>query len=399
MSKAQLSTRVSSMKESATIAMSQRSREMKAQGLDIINLSIGEPDFFTHDIVKEAAKEAIDGNYSKYTPVPGYLELRETICEKFETENNLTFTPNQVTVSTGAKQCIANVILALINSGDEVVLPAPYWVSYTSQVQFAGGKTIEINTSPKNNFKITAEQLESAISEKTKLIIYSSPCNPSGAVYSENELKDLAKVISNHPNLIILSDEIYEYINFTDNKTSLGSIESIKNQVVTVNGLAKGHAMTGWRIGFMGGPIWLIQACNKIQGQFTSGTNSIAQRAAITALKNGKELSIKMKKSFQERRDYVYKHLKEMEGVNIELPDGAFYMFPDVSYYIGKQYENYKINNTNDLCLFLLEEGLVACVGGESFGSPDCIRLSYASSKEILAEALKRIKNTLKLLH
>ncbi len=398
MSNSQLSQRVQSMTESATIAMSQKSREMKSQGLDVINLSIGEPDFNTPDLIKTAAKQAIDDNFSKYSPVPGFLELREAICEKFERDNNLNFTPSQISVSTGAKQCIANIILALINEGDEVILPCPYWVSYPSQIKFAGGIPVEVKSEFSNNFKITASELKKCITKKTKLIIYSSPCNPSGSVFTKNELTELAGVIADHPQIMVLSDEIYEYINFTDENTSLGSLEKVKKQVITVNGLAKGYAMTGWRLGYAGGPQWLIDACNKIQGQFTSGTNTITQRAAITALKNGPEISSEMKQAFCRRRELVVTELSKIKGLKTNNPNGAFYVFPDVSSFFGKSHEHHRISTASDLCLFILEKGLVACVSGEPFGNENCIRLSYASSDEILVEALNRIKTTLALL-
>ncbi len=398
MSAEHLSNRVKSMAVSATIAMSQKSRELKASGKDVISLSLGEPDFNTPDIIKNAAKKAIDENYSKYPPISGYQELKEAICEKFKRENNISYLPSEILVSTGAKQSIANVILALVNEGDEVILPAPYWVSYLELIKLAGGIPVEIHSDVSSDFKITAEQLEKAITPKTKLIIYSSPCNPSGSVFSKNELTALAKVIEKHEGVYVLADEIYEYINFTDESFSLASIDFIKNRVITVNGVAKGFAMTGWRIGYMGGPEWIIKASDKIQGQFTSAANSIAQRATITAVQNGKSLTLEMKKAFLRRRDLLFAKLSEIPGLKINQPKGAFYFFPDVSAYFGTSYEGKKINNANDFCLFLLNKGLVACVAGDAFGAPNCIRISYASSDEILIEAAKRIKDTLALL-
>lgn len=399
MSEKYLSHRVLTMEESATIAMSQKSRELKAEGKDIISLSIGEPDFNTPDIIKEAAKKAIDDNYSKYPPVAGYPELKKAICDKFKRENNISYKPSEISVSTGAKQAIANVILALVNEGDEVIIPAPYWVSYASQIKFAGGIPVEVKSAIENDFKITPEQLKKAITKKTKLVIYSSPCNPSGSVYSGKELESLAKIVADHEGIFILADEIYEYINFTEENTSIASFDFIKDRVITVNGVAKGFAMTGWRLGYMGGPEWIINACNKIQGQFTSGANSIAQMATITALENGKSLTTEMKASFLRRKNLVIKLLNEIPGLKLNNPKGAFYVFPDMSYYIGKSYKNHLINNTDELCLFLLNEGMVACVGGSSFGAPECIRISYASSDDTLIEAIKRIKSTLALLN
>lgn len=393
-----LSHRVQEMEESATIAMSQKCRELIAEGKDIINLSIGEPDFNTPDPVKIAAKKAIDENFSKYPPVAGMLDLKQAICNKFKRDNDINYAPNEICVSTGAKQVIANVILALINEGDEVILPAPYWVSYSSQIKFAGGVPVEVKSGIENDFKITPEQLSKAITNKTKLIIYSSPCNPSGSVYSSAELKSLAEEIAKHNGIFVLADEIYEYINFTTENTSIASFDFIKDRTITVNGVAKGFAMTGWRIGYMGGPEWLVQACTKIQGQFTSGANSIAQKATIEALRLGTSLTTEMKTSFLRRRNLVIKGLSGIPGIIINQPQGAFYAFPDASNFIGKKYKNYTITNTDELCLFILNEGLVACVGGAAFGAPECIRLSYASADDLLVEALARLKKCLGLL-
>jgi aspartate aminotransferase len=396
MSKSILSERVQKMTESATIAMSQKSREMVAQGLDVISLSIGQPDFNTPNIVKEAAKKAIDENYSKYTPVGGLLALRKAISNKLKRENDLDYNADEISVSTGAKQAIINVILSLVNPGDEVILPAPFWVSYMEQIKFAGGTPIVISTQVENDFKIIKEELAQAISNKTKLIIYSSPCNPSGSVYNKKELAGLAKVISNHKDVYVLSDEIYEYINFTNHSTvSIASFPAIKNQAIVINGVAKGFAMTGWRIGYVAGPEWLIAACNKIQGQFTSGANSIAQRACITAMNEGISLSMEMKENFLRRRDIMYSLLAEVPGLKVNKPNGAFYLFPDVSAYFGKSIDDQVINNADELCDYILKDGLVALVSGAAFGAPNCIRISYASADDKLIEAAKRIKKSL----
>ena len=398
MDESSLSLRVQKMKESATIAMSQKSRKMMAEGKDVISLSIGQPDFNTPEEIKDAAKRAIDENYTKYTPVGGFLSLREAVAQKLKRENNLAYTPQQISISTGAKQAIMNVILSLINPGDEVILPAPYWVSYFEQIKFAGGTPIVLPTDAKNDFKITGPQLNKAITNNTKLLIYSCPCNPSGAVYEESELKQIAEVVAQHKHIHVLSDEIYEYINFTEHHFSIGSIPSIQNQVITVNGVAKGFAMTGWRIGYVAGPEWLITACNKIQGQFTSGANSIAQRACITAMNQGQQLSTEMKSVFLKRRDLTYDLLSSIPGIGLRKPRGAFYLFPDVSNYFGSSYQQLTIRNANDLCEFILEDALVALVSGEAFGSPNCIRISYASADSILIEACKRIKKSLSKL-
>jgi len=395
MAKSSLSERVQKMTESATIAMSQKSREMIEQGLDVISLSIGQPDFDTPTIIKDAAKKALDENFTKYTPVAGFLGLRQAISNKLLRENKLTYTPKQISVSTGAKQAIINVILALINEGDEVILPAPFWVSYLEQVKFAGGIPVVIPTQVKNDFKITSSELDDAITEKTKLIIYSSPCNPSGSVYNKDELINIAEVVAKHDNLFVLSDEIYEYIDFSNSAVSIATIPEIKDRVITVNGVAKGFAMTGWRIGYAAGPEWLISACNKIQGQFTSGANSIAQQACITALNEGKKLSLDMKSNFLRRRDLMFDLFQEIPGIKVNKPNGAFYLFPDVSSYFGKSNAEFSINNADELCQYLLKDGLVAAVSGTAFGAPNCIRLSYANSDDILIEASSRIKKSL----
>ncbi len=388
------------METSATIAMSAKSRELKSEGHDVISLSLGEPDFNTPDIIKEAAKTAIDNNFSKYPPIAGYAGLKEAIVDKFKRENNLEYQPNEIVVSTGAKQSLANVILSLINPGDEVLLPAPFWVSYVEQVKLAGGIPVEIQTTIESDFKITPEQLKENITTKTKLLIYSSPCNPSGSVYSKEELSALAEVIVSQPNLFVLADEIYEYINFTgQNHTSLASIsKEIWERTITVNGIAKGFAMTGYRIGYIGAPKWICDACTKIQGQFTSGANSIAQRATIKAVQEGKELVNYMVDEYKKRRDLVFEELQTIKGLKTNLPEAAFYFFPDVSEFFGKSYNGETINSAKDLCFYILKEELLAVVPGEAFGSPNSIRISYASSQEVLMEAMKRLKNGLEKL-
>lgn len=399
MSQEHLSDRIKSMTESATIAMSQLSREMKAQGIDVISLSIGEPDFNTPDEVKQAAKDAIDQNFSKYPPIAGFEDLKLAICDKFKTENNIDYSPSQIIVSTGAKQSIANVILALVNEGDEVLLPAPYWVSYIELIKLAGGIPVEIPSSVENDYKVSAKDIAKAITPKSKLIIYSSPCNPSGSVFTAQELREIADVVLQKEDLYILADEIYEYINFTNESVSIASFPDVYDRVATVNGVAKGFAMTGWRLGYMGGPAWLVKACNKIQGQITSGTNTIAQKATIEALKMGKNSTLYMQEAFLRRRDLMLDAFKNIPLAKVNVPKGAFYLFPDMSAYFGKKYQNYTINNANDLCLFLLHEAKVALVAGDSFGAPNCVRISYASADERLIEAMKRIESALKLLH
>lgn len=389
----QLSDRINQMQESATIKMSKMSRELKAQGLDIIDLSLGEPDFDTPQHIKDAAKEAIDKGFTKYTPVPGYAELRKAISIKFKRDNNLDYSPDEIVVSTGAKQSIANVVMSLVNPGDEVLLPAPYWVSYAAIAELAEGKCIEIPSTIETNFKVTAAQLEAKITPKTKLIIFSSPCNPTGSVYSHAELQAIAGVLKRHPHVFALCDEIYEYINFTGNKhTSLAGFSDIKGQVITVNGFSKGFAMTGWRLGYIGAPAWIAKACDKMQGQITSGTCSVAQKAGEAALLSDLAPSFKMVAEFKKRRDLVYSLLKEVPGLKVNLPEGAFYFFPDVSAYFGKSANGAALNTPEDISLYLLREANVATVSGESFGDKNCIRLSYATSEEKLREACKRMK-------
>ncbi len=387
-----LSDRVNNLSESATIAMARKSRELKAKGIDVISLSLGEPDFNTPDFIKNAAKKGIDQNYSKYMAVNGYEDLRTAICEKFKRDNNIAYNLNQIVVSTGAKQSIANVALSLINPGDEVIIPAPYWVSYEEIFKMAGAVPIVINTTIENDFKITAKQLEKAISDKTKLMIYSSPCNPSGSVYSKDELRSLADVLVQHKSVIVVSDEIYEHINFTDSYFSMAAFEDMYEQVVTVNGVSKSFAMTGWRLGYIGAPEWIAKACTKIQGQFTSGASSISQRAALAALSEDPKVVLPMKEAFLERRNFMLNELRNIEGIKINEPNGAFYLFPDISQFFGKQFNGKTIHNADDLCLFLLEEAKVALVTGNAFGSPNCIRISYAASMDQLIEAVNRIK-------
>ena len=394
-----LSERVKNLSESATIAMARKSRELKAQGIDVISLSLGEPDFNTPDFIKQAAKEGIDQNYSKYMAVNGYEDLRMAISAKFKRDNNINYSKDQIVVSTGAKQSIANVVLSLINPGDEVIIPAPYWVSYEEIVKMAEGVPVGIETSIENDFKITPDQLKAAINTKTKLMIYSSPCNPSGSVYTKEELRGLADVLKDHPSIVVISDEIYEHINFTNSYFSMAAFDDMYNQVVTVNGVSKSFAMTGWRLGYIGAPNWIASACTKIQGQFTSGASSISQRAALAAVSEDPKVVIPMKNAFLERRNYMIKELRSISGFNINEPEGAFYLFPDVSAFFGKEFKGNKITNADELCLFLLEEAKVALVTGNAFGSPNCIRISYAASMEELKEAIGRIKNTISLLH
>ena len=391
-----LSDRINAMEVSATLGMAAKTRELKAEGKDIIGLSLGEPDFDVPDFIKEAAIEAIQQNYSKYTPIDGYLELREAICEKFKRDNNLNYKPSQIVVSTGAKQCLANVALAMLNPGDEVIFPAPYWVSYKEIAKMAGGVPIEVHTTIENNFKITPAQLEAAITSKTKMVWFNTPCNPSGSIYSKAELEALAVVLRKYPHIFILSDEIYEYINFTNERvTSVAEIDSLYERTITVNGMSKAFAMTGWRIGYMGAPEWIAKACAKVQGQVTSGANAIAQRASIVALKAPKSKIQYMVDEFKRRRDLVLQLLNEIEGFKLNIPEGAFYVFPDISSFFGKTLRGRIINNATDFSLYLLEEAMVATVTGEAFGDANCIRFSYAASEKDLREAIRRIKESL----
>lgn len=390
-----LSDRIKGLATSQTLAMAALARELKQQGVDVISLSLGEPDFNTPDFIKKAAIQAIEDNYSKYPPVDGYLELRQAISEKFKRDNNLNYSPSQIVVSTGAKQSLYNVAQVMINPGDEIVIPAPYWVSYAEIVKLSGGIPIEVPTSIESDFKITPEQLESAITDKTKMVWFCSPCNPSGSVYSLEEYQALAKVLEKHPNVFILSDEIYEHINFSGKTASIGAIDNLIDRTITVNGIAKAFAMTGYRIGYIGAPEFIAKACTKIQGQVTSAANSIAQRATITALEADPSVLRQMVDAFKKRRDLVVGLLREIPGVKINVPEGAFYVFPDVSYFFGKTLQGTLINNADDLALYLLEKAHVACVTGAAFGNPDCIRFSYATSEDQLIEAFARIKKAL----
>ncbi len=394
----QLSKRLMEMEESATIAMSRKSRELKGEGKDIISLSLGEPDFFTPQFIKDAASKAMEDNFTMYTPVEGYDDLRESISLKFKRDNGLNYAKDQIVVSTGAKQSIANVVLSLIGPGDEVIVPAPYWVSYLEIVKVAEGKSVVVNAGIEDDFKVSAEDLERAITPKTKLIIFSTPCNPTGSVYSKEELKAWAEVLQRHPNVMVIADEIYEHINFTGKHESLAQFPEIYNQVITVNGVSKAWAMTGWRLGYIGAPKEIASACNKIQGQFTSGTCSITQKAAIAAMKAEPTVLKDMITAFHSRRDLVISALNTIKGVKTNLPEGAFYVFPDISYFIGKSYEGTTMKTAEDLAMFLLSDALVALVSGEAFGDPNCIRISYAASEETLTEAMKRIKTSLEKL-
>ena len=394
-----LSERLLTMEESATIAMSRKSRELKAQGKDIISLSLGEPDFFTPQFIKDAALEAMNNNFTMYTPVPGYDDLRESIALKFKRDNNLVYTKDQIVVSTGAKQSIANVVLSLINPGDEVIIPAPYWVSYLEIVKVAEGIPVIVHAGIENDFKITGAQLEAAITPKTKLMLFSTPCNPTGSVYSKDELKDLANVLQKYPSLIALSDEIYEHINFEGKHESLAQFPEIYDQVVTVNGVSKAWAMTGWRLGYIAAHKDIAAACDKVQGQFTSATCSITQKATIAAMNADPKILDEMIGAFKSRRKLVLDALAEIPWLVSNKPGGAFYVFPNVSSFFGKSYNGRKISNSDELCMYLLEEGLVALVGGDAFGDPNCMRISYAASEKTLTEAMKRIKNALLNLH
>ena len=381
------------MSTSATLAMAAKARELRGEGKDIIGLSLGEPDFNTPDFIKDAAIQAINDNYNSYTPVDGYQELKEAIITKFKRDNNLTYTLPQIVVSTGAKQCLANVAAVMLNEGDEVILPCPYWVSYSDIVKLNGGIPVEVPTTIDTDFKMTPAQLEAAITPKTKMIWFSSPCNPSGSIYSKEELEGLAEVLKKHPNIYVVSDEIYEHINYTNSShASMASVDGMFEKTITVNGVSKAFAMTGWRIGYIGAPDWIARACNKMQGQVTSGANCIAQRAVITAL-NADPSAVKfMIDKFKVRRDLVLDLLSDIEGFNTNVPEGAFYVFPNVSYFFGKTLKGKTINNATDFSLFLLEEALVATVTGDAFGNPDCIRISYAASQEQIKEAIQRIK-------
>ena len=391
----QLSDRINNLSTSATLAMAAKARELRAEGKDIIGLSLGEPDFNTPDFIKDAAIEAINQNYNSYSPVDGYVELKEAIITKFKRDNNLSYTLPQIVVSTGAKQSLYNIASVMLNEGDEVILPCPYWVSYSDIIKLNDGVPVEVKTSIENDFKMTAEQLEAAITPKTKMIWYISPCNPSGSVYSKEELRALADVLQKHPNIYVISDEIYEHINFVGGHFSMAQFDDMFDRTVTVNGVSKAFAMTGWRIGYIGGPDWIARACNKIQGQITSGANCIAQRAVITALEAPASSVQYMVDEFKVRRKLILDLLSEINGFKTNEPEGAFYVFPNVSDYFGKSIKGKTINNATDMSLFLLEEALVATVTGEAFGNPDCIRISYAASQDNIIKAIKRIKTAL----
>ncbi len=390
-----LSDRINNMATSATLAMAAKARELRGQGKDIIGLSLGEPDFNIPDFIKDAAKKAIDENYSSYSPVDGYADLKQAISNKFKRDNNLEYGLNQIVVSTGAKQSLANIAMIMLNKGDEVILPAPYWVSYSDIVKLAEGVPVEVPTSIDTDFKMTPEQLEAAITPKTKMMWFSSPCNPSGSVYSEEELKGLAEVLKKHPNIYVVSDEIYEHINFRGGHVSIAGIEGMYDRTITVNGVSKAFAMTGWRIGYIGAPEWIAKACTKFQGQNTSGANAIAQRATITALEAPVSKIQFMIDEFHKRRDLVLGLLGEIEGFNLNVPEGAFYVFPDISSFFGKTLNGTKINDASDFALYLLENANVATVTGAAFGNPNCIRISYAASEDELKEAISRIKAVL----
>lgn len=390
-----LSDRINNLSTSQTLAMAAKARELKAQGIDIISLSLGEPDFNTPDFIKEAAKKAIDENYSTYTPVDGYVELKEAICKKFKRDNNLEYNPANIVVSTGAKQSLYNIAQVMLNNGDEVILPAPYWVSYFEIIKLSGGIPVEVPTSVETDFKITPEQLEAAITPKTKMMWFSSPCNPSGSVYNREELNALAKVLEKYPNIFIVSDEIYEHINFSGTFCSIASIPNMFDRTITVNGVAKAFAMTGWRIGYIGAPEFIAKACTKMQGQVTSGANSIAQRATIAAVEANPSVLNDMVAAFKNRRDLVVGLMKEIPGIKLNVPEGAFYVFPDVSSFFGKTLRGTTINNAEEFSMYLLAEANVATVTGDAFGNPNCLRLSYATSEEQLIEAIRRIREVL----
>lgn len=390
---AQLSDRLERLAPSATLAMSQKSNEMKAQGINVINMGVGEPDFDTPEHIKEAGKKAIDDNFSKYSPVPGYLDLREAISEKLSHENGLNYSAQEIIVGTGGKQGVCNSILALVNPGDEVIIPAPYWVSYPQMVKLAGGVPVAVRTAFENNFKITAEQLEKAITPKTKMLILCSPSNPTGSIYSQEELDELAKVVLNHPDLYVLSDEIYEHINYIGKHASIASCHGMRERTIICNGVSKAYAMTGWRLGWVAAPAWIVKGLNKLQGQYTSGTCDVSQIAAIAAYNSSQECVSEMREAFKRRRDLIVKLARDIPGLEVNIPTGAFYLFPKCSSFFGKSDGTRTIKNSTDFTLYLLEEAHVATVAGDAFGEPDGFRMSYATSDENIQEALKRIKN------
>jgi aspartate aminotransferase len=390
-----LADRIEQLTESQTIAMAQLSRELQAQGLDIISLSLGEPDFVTPEVIREGAKRAIDEGFTKYSPIAGFPDLKQAICDKFKNENGLDYSPDQIVVSTGAKQSIANVVLCLINPGDEVIVPAPYWVSYSQIIKLAGGIPVFITTTVENDYKVTPGQLEEAITSKTRMLIFSSPCNPSGTVYTQDELEGIAQVVAKHDELYVISDEIYEHINFGGKHASIASFPFVRERVIIINGVSKGYAMTGWRIGYIGAPTWIAKACDKMQGQFTSGASSISQKAAVTALRSGGAFFQEMQNIYRRRRDLVVEALRKIPGMKVNMPMGAFYVFPDVSGFFGKTDGATVINNPNDLSMYLLKDAQVAVVTGEAFGDNHCIRISYATSDDLLQKAMDRITTSL----
>jgi aspartate aminotransferase len=388
----QLSDCLKRLSPSATLAMSQKSNEMKANGIDVINMSVGEPDFNTPDHIKEAAKKAIDDNFSRYSPVPGYVDLRKAIVEKLKNENHLEYGVTEISVSNGAKQCVCNAVLALVNPGEEVIIPAPYWVSYPEMVEIAGGKSVYIDTDLSTNFKITPEQLENAITEKTRMLILCSPSNPTGSVYSKDELEALAQVIKKHENLYVVSDEIYEHISYIGNHESIAQFPGMRERTIIINGVSKAYAMTGWRIGFLAAPEWIAKGCNKLQGQYTSGPCSVSQKAAEAAYTGNQQCVEDMRLVFERRRNLIVKLAKDIPGLEVNVPEGAFYLFPKCSSFFGKEYGKYKISNSTDFAMYLLEEGHVATVSGDAFGAPDYFRMSYATDDKTITEALNRIK-------
>ncbi len=392
---AQLSNRLNRLAPSATLAMSQKSSEMKAQGIDVINMSVGEPDFNTPDHIKAAAKKAVDDNYSRYSPVPGYPDLRKAISAKLKNENGLDYSPSEILVSNGAKQSVCNTIMALVNEGEEVIIPAPYWVSYPQMVKLAGGEPVIVNAGFEQNFKMTPEQLEAAITPKTRMLILCSPSNPTGSVYSQQELAALAEVILRHEDLFVLADEIYEHINYVGEHASIAKVKGMRERAIIVNGVSKAYAMTGWRIGYIAAPEWIVKGCNKLQGQYTSGPCSVSQKAAEAAYTLDQECVETMRQAFQRRRDLIVELAKDIPGLEVNVPEGAFYLFPKCSSFFGKTDGKHTISNSTDFAMFLLEEGHVATVGGDAFGDPECFRMSYATSDDNIREAMRRIKETL----
>ena len=396
---AKLSARLNRLAPSATLVMSQKSSEMKAQGIDVINLSVGEPDFNTPDAIKELAKQAIDENYSRYSPVPGYPSLRTAISEKLKNENRLEYSPNEILVSNGAKQCVCNAIMALVDDGEEVIIPAPYWVSYPQMVKLAGGEPVVVPTGFGQNFKMTAQQLEAAITPKTRMLILCSPSNPTGSVYTKEELRAIADVVLAHDDLFVLADEIYEHINYTGHHESIGQFDGLKERAIIINGVSKAYAMTGWRIGFMAAPEWIVKGCNKLQGQYTSGACSVSQKAAEAAYVLPQDCVEEMRQAFERRRDLIVALAKDIPGLEVNVPEGAFYLFPKCDSFFGKSDGTTTITSSTDLALYLLDRAHVATVAGDAFGDPECFRMSYATSDTNIREAMRRIKEALAALH